>query len=101
MKRHFVIIIVICLSLIQTTLAMAQSIVVKGKVVDEKGEPLTGVGVVDKANIKNGVVTNLDGTYQIKIAADGFLEFSSLGFTTALEQVKGRTQIDVRMIPAV
>ena len=47
--------------------AFAQKLEVTGKVTDEKGEPMPGVGVVDKNNSKNGTVTDLDGLYKIKV----------------------------------
>ena len=57
------------------SIAFAQKLEVTGIVSDEKGEPMPGVGVIDKNNPKNGTITDLDGKYKIKVAQDGFLEF--------------------------
>ena len=65
------------------SVAYAQKMEVTGKVTDERGEPMPGVGVVDKNNPKNGTVTDLDGLYKIKVAKDGFLEFSFISYTSA------------------
>ena len=76
--------------------AFAQRMEVTGKVTDEKGEPMPGVGVVDKNNPRNGTVTDLDGLYKIKIAKDGFLEFSFISYENALVPVDGRKMVNVR-----
>ena len=81
--------------------AYAQKIEVGGKVVDEKGEPMPGVGVVDKNNPKNGTVTDLDGLYKIKVAKDGALEFSFISYENALVLVEGKTVVNVSMKPAM
>lgn len=81
--------------------AFAQRMEVTGKVTDEKGEPMPGVGVVDKNNPRNGTVTDLDGLYKIKIAKDGFLEFSFISYENALVPVDGRKVVNVSMKPSM
>ena len=83
------------------SLAFAQKMDVTGKVTDERGEPMPGVGVVDKNNPKNGAVTDLDGVYKIKVAKDGFLEFSFMSYSNALVPVEGKKVIDVSMTPSM
>lgn len=83
------------------SVAYAQKMEVTGKVTDERGEPMPGVGVVDKNNPKNGTVTDLDGLYKIKVAKDGFLEFSFISYTDALVPVEGRKVLDVSMNPSM
>lgn len=83
------------------SVAYAQKMEVTGKVTDERGEPMPGVGVVDKNNPKNGTVTDLDGLYKIKVAKDGFLEFSFISYTDALVPVEGRKVLDVSMSPSM
>ena len=51
---------------------------VSGKVTDENGEPLIGVGVVISGTTK-GTVTDLDGNYTITVTGNEILEFSSMG----------------------
>lgn len=75
----------------------AQNITVKGTVKDENGDPIPGAAIIDKQNNKKGVVADIDGKFSISVAPEGFLEFSSLGFTTLLEQVKGRKEINVTL----
>ena len=83
------------------SVAFAQKIDVTGKVTDEKGEPMPGVGVVDKNNPKVGTVTDLDGVYKIKVAKEGFLEFSFISYENALVPVEGRKVVNVQMKPSM
>ena len=85
--------------LLSSVMALAQTVEVKGVVTDEAGQPLPGAGIIDKQNARNGVVTDLDGKFAIKVAGNGVLEISCLGFNTILEEVKGRTRIDITMVP--
>lgn len=69
---------ILCLFI--ASFASAQSIEVNGKVIDSKEkQPLPGVTIVAK-NAKNGVVTDLDGNYSIKVNPNETLVFSYIGF---------------------
>lgn len=67
---------------------------VKGKVTDEKGEPLPGVTITIVGTPK-GVITDIDGAYSIEVSSAGNLEFSFVGLETQRVQVDNRTTIDV------
>lgn len=91
MKKLFSIIL---LSLV-TVAAFAQG-TVTGSVKDAAtGEPLIGVGVI--VSTGGGAVTDLDGTYAVKAGKDATITFSLLGYSDVVEQVKGRSTIDVVM----
>jgi len=51
--------------IIQHTVLYAQSSTVTGTVIEELGETLIGVTVVEKGTT-NGTITEFDGTYSIK-----------------------------------
>ncbi len=91
-KRIFIIII---LSL-AATVALAQNIV-KGTVRDEAGLPLPGASVVIPGT-GNGVVTDLDGRYEIKAAQGETLEFSFMGYVTKSLKVSGES-LDISLDP--
>ncbi len=55
--------------------------VVKGKIVDQNGEPLTGVSVTQKGT-NQGAVTDTDGKFSININNNNNLEARYLGFDT-------------------
>ena len=92
-------IIAVLAALLISSVSFAQKVKVSGVIRDDGGQPLPGAAVIDKQNSKNGTVTDLDGKYTITVSANSFLEISSLGFSTALESVEGRTQIDVVLKP--
>ena len=79
--------------------AMAQEkITVKGTVLDETGVPMVGAGVTEKGT-SNGVVTDLDGIFTIKVAKDAVLTFSYISYESQDVAVDGRTNVDVALMP--
>jgi len=69
---------------------------VKGTIVDEKGEPLTGATVSVKGTAY-GTVANLDGKYSIQVPAKSTLTFNMVGFAEVNELIEGRSEINVIM----
>lgn len=68
---------------------------VKGTVVDSQGYPVIGITVMEKGTT-NGTTTDADGNYLINLSqSQASLEFNALGYKTLIEEVKGRTVIDV------
>ncbi len=59
---------------------------IKGKVTDEKGEPLAGV-FVTILNTTEGTSTDPDGVYDIEVQAGKKLRFSFIGFKTEIKEV--------------
>lgn len=71
--------------------------VITGNVQDENSEPLIGATVVEKGT-NNGVVTDLDGNYSIKISGEEpVLQFSYFGFADEEIEVGKKNEVDVRM----
>ncbi|MGI6231733.1 MAG: SusC/RagA family TonB-linked outer membrane protein [Prevotella sp.] len=61
--------------------ALAQQQVTKGIVVDTEGNPVIGATVVEKGT-HNGVVTDINGNFSIKIDKNSTLTVSYIGYTT-------------------
>lgn len=83
------------------TEAMAQNSkqTVSARVVDERNEPLPGVGVVVKSTTSTrGVITDLDGSFSIQVSPDEILQISFLGYET-LEIKAGQVGNVVRLSP--
>lgn len=73
----------------------AQSVEVKGNVVDAAGIPLIAVTVFEEGTT-NGTVTDFDGNYTIKLSsAQSTVAFSCLGYAEVKEKVGDRTIINV------
>ena len=64
--------------------------VIKGRVVDNAGEPIIGANVLEKGT-QNGTITDADGNYTLRISPTGTLVVSYIGFKNKeVEASKGR-----------
>lgn len=90
------------LMLFCVTAAYGQSGTVKGKVLDEQGEPIIGANIVEKGTT-NGTITDIDGNYSIAVndLRRAVLQFSYIGYNSVEESVKGRTQIQINLEASV
>lgn len=86
------------LSILFSVYGQAQDVSVSGKVIDETGLPIPGATVLIKGT-SNATSTDIDGNYRIKVASNGTLIFSFVGYSSAQESVNGRTKIDVKLKP--
>ena len=88
-----------CLTLLFTVFsvpALAQT-VVRGTVTDASGMPVIAAGVVESGTT-NGVITDVDGNYSIRVASgNSSLEFSCIGYEPQTVPVNGHLVIDVVM----
>ena len=80
----------------------AQQLTVNGLVTDSKdGSPMPGVNVIIE-NTSKGVVTDIDGKYNINVDdAAATLSFSFVGYVPQKVAIDGRTSINVALEPAV
>jgi len=76
--------------------SIIKNITVKGTVVDDKGQPLSGVGVRVQGTT-TGTVTNGAGEYQISAPEGASLVFSYIGFLSQTVEVGARTQINITL----
>lgn len=80
-------------ALLLSAVSFAQSVTVKGKVVDGKGEAVQGAVVLVQGT-KTGAVTDANGEYSLKANADATLEVSMLGYATVTEPVASRMVVN-------
>ncbi len=85
-----------CLVLVGVNLLQAQTVRITGTVTSsEDGMPIPGVSVVVKGTTTGGI-TNVDGKYELNIAASAqTLVFSFVGMKTQEEAIGGRAVIDI------
>lgn len=50
-------------------IAQGESIKVKGTVIDEEGEPLIGVAIIEKSNKSNGTISDANGNYSLQVSS--------------------------------
>ena len=78
--------------------ASAQTRTVTGTVTDDQGEPLIGAGVTVEGNATVGAITDLDGKYSLAVPAGSqALRFSFVGMEDVVEQINGRSVINVTL----
>ncbi|MBD0257371.1 MAG: TonB-dependent receptor, partial [Cytophagales bacterium] len=70
---------------------------VRGKVTDDKDEPLVGVNVTVKGTTL-GTTSNPDGTYRLSVPEGSTLVFSFIGYAPEEVALGNRTTIDVRLV---
>ena len=73
---------------------MAQTIQVKGTVVDNTGLTVIGASVLEKGTT-NGVITDLDGNFTLDVAKNATLVISYVGYSTQEIAVNGRTKLEI------
>jgi len=84
---------VVIISTAETTNAL---LLVKGKVVDAKGEPLIGVNIrLQGTNL--GVTTDINGNFVINAPVNGVLEFSYIGFEKKIVTVTGDQPLSITL----
>ena len=67
---------------------------ISGVVKDNSGQPLVGVNIVEKGT-SNGVATDIDGTFKIKIKEGATLVFSYIGYQSVEKSTDNISTIDV------
>ncbi len=73
-----------------------QAISVTGTVVDQKGEPLMGVNVIEKGTT-NGTMTDMDGRFTLSVPGNATLQISYIGYTTEEIVVNNQTKLNVTL----
>ncbi|MFN3852570.1 MAG: SusC/RagA family TonB-linked outer membrane protein [Spirosomataceae bacterium] len=94
-NRRFTLLLLIFVFAVFTN-AIAQSI--KGKISDEKGQPLPGVSVLVKGT-NTGAVSDVDGSYSVAADKNATLVFTFIGYASKEEAVSGRSTINVSLEP--
>ena len=74
---------VVCL-LAPPVAASAQTAVGKGQVVDANGIPVIGATVLEVGSTTNGVITDIDGNFEITVPASAQIEISCIGYVTQI-----------------
>ncbi|SEN61712.1 TonB-linked outer membrane protein, SusC/RagA family [Mucilaginibacter gossypiicola] len=75
----------------------AQTVTLKGKVTDEKGEPIAGASVKIK-NTNVGSVTNAGGLYNLNYTGQGTLIVTAIGFTAQEVKLTGQAQVNIALV---
>lgn len=81
-----------------SSLAYGQEVLVKGTVVDESGEPMIGVTVLDANKKGHGTVTDINGEFSIKVSGSKpALNFSAVGYLSQKVSVAKQRNLKITM----
>src|SRR4051812_17033111 len=94
--RRFLIIIILCAGLTPVT-AFAQSKLVTGKVITDKGDPVPFATITIK-NSKGGTASDAQGAFTIKANTGDVLVIASTGFTSKEVTVGAENNITVSLV---
>lgn len=86
----------VCLLLMTPIGAWAQSIELKGTVLDAANETVIGASVIEKGTM-NGVVTDYDGNFIITVSENATIVISYVGYLTQEIAVDGRQTLQVTL----
>lgn len=70
--------------------------IIKGKIIDEKGETLIGVSILVKGTTI-GTVTDFDGNFSLEVPKNGTLVISYVGYKAQEIKVSGRTDFAITL----
>lgn len=90
--------LIICVFLLSFS-AIAQN-TIQGRVTDENNQLIPGVSILEK-NTSNGVQTDFDGNFSIKVGKDAVLVFRYLGYKSQEIFVGTKKNINVKLVSDV
>ena len=77
---------------VQMSMTQTGNITVKGKIVDENGEPLLGA-TIQQQGTSNGVITDINGNFSLSVPSDATLIVSFIGLRSIEITVGGKTEL--------
>ena len=89
--------LLVLLTLICFSAASYAQKTVTGTVVDEQGQTLPGVNVMEKGTT-NGTITDIDGKYSLNVGSNSTLEFSYIGYENVEINVSNGTTFNVTLM---
>lgn len=75
---------------------VAQTITIKGKVVDASGEPVIGANVVVKGTT-NGTITDLDGNFSLEVSKGSTLVVSFIGYVNYEQKIGNQKVLSITL----
>ena len=86
---------------VETVAVPVPALKVSGKVIDEAGQPVPGVNVIEKGT-NNGTTTDVAGLFALNVQDEkSVLVFTFIGYTTQEVPVGGQTEFAINLIPDI
>jgi len=94
LTKSFLKILIVAVLCTVTVDAYSQTRTVSGKITDAAGQAITGASVIE-AGTMNGAISDIDGSYSLKVKDGASIEVSFIGYTTQVIPVSGRNVVNV------
>ncbi|KEO74685.1 SusC/RagA family TonB-linked outer membrane protein [Anditalea andensis] len=92
---HLKWLIILSLFILSSSKLHAQQVTVSGRVLDQGGETIPGVNILEKGT-QNGTVSNMDGEFTLSVASpQSVLVISFIGFTTQETVIGDRSRLEI------
>ena len=88
--------LLLCITLLIPSSLLAQTIQLKGRVVDVAGEPIIGASILEKETT-NGMISDYDGNFTLSVASNATIQVSFIGYKTQELAVQGKTSITITL----
>ncbi len=69
---------------------------ITGTVIDEYGDPIVGANVIEKGST-NGVITDIDGNFSLKVSTEAVLRISYIGYIMQEVSTNGKTTFSIQL----
>lgn len=88
--------LILFIGFLVTLSVTAQTRTISGKVVDAANEPVIGASVVESAG--NGTITDINGTFSIRVNAGSQLTISYIGYATQQIAIGNSNSVTVVLV---
>lgn len=96
-RSYISLLLVGCMLFLNNIGIVAQNTPYKGKVIDAtSNEPLIGVSILEKGT-SNGVITDIDGNFNIQTSPEAVLVFSYIGYSTVERKASECNGITIKL----
>lgn len=70
---------------------------IKGTIVDEQGQPLTGVYILEQDSSDNGTTSDMNGNFSLKVSDRSVIEVSYLGYISQSIKIGNKTDLTIQL----
>lgn len=71
---------------------------ISGTIKDDTGEPVIGASIVEKGNLSNGTITDIDGHFNLSVSPNAVLEITYVGYQPQSVSTVGLNRLDITLL---
>lgn len=68
---------------------------ISGNVKDENGEPIIGATIVEKGNVSNGTISDINGNFEFSVSPDAVLDITYVGYQPSSISTTGLNTLEI------